>query len=112
HHPRPPDWQLWQDRPLVERCAHHWAVINGDGYDAVRATALVNHFEPMIRDPRTCAQRAVRAVGIDPSTVTAEIARWADRVQDTNNEKFVEAVTSRRHSRPDHERRVGRWRDD
>lgn len=55
HHPRPLDWEDWLGRSLVERCAHHWAVINGDG--------------------------------------------------------FVEAETSRRHSRPDHSRRVGRWRE-
>lgn len=22
HHPRPPDWQDWQHRPLVDQCAH------------------------------------------------------------------------------------------
>src|SRR5690606_10306523 len=27
HHPRPPDWRDWLDRPLVERCAHHWAFL-------------------------------------------------------------------------------------
>ncbi len=27
HHPRPPDWRQWLERPLVERCAHHWACI-------------------------------------------------------------------------------------
>lgn len=33
HHPRPPDWRDWTGRPLLERCAHHWATINGPGYD-------------------------------------------------------------------------------
>ncbi len=112
HHPRPADWQDWTDRPLVERCAHHWAVINGPGHEAVRDVAVVNRFEPMIRDPRRCADAAVRAVGGDPVSVDAELSAWADRVQDTNNERFVEAMTSRRHSRPDHERRVDRWRDE
>jgi hypothetical protein len=111
HHPRPPDWQEWLHRPLVEQCAHHWAVINQAGYDLVRDVAVVNRFEDMIRDPRTCAETAVQAVGIDPSTVAGELRTWSERVQDTNNDRFVEAMTSRRHSRPDHDRRVERWRD-
>lgn len=37
--------------------------------------------------------------------------RWSDRVQNTNNDKFVEALTSRSHSRPDHSVRIGRWRE-
>ncbi len=40
------------------------------------------------------------------------MAAWAARVRDRNDEHFVEAQTSRRHSRPDHDRRVGRWHDD
>jgi len=59
HHPRPDDWKAWQNRTLIERCAH----------------------------------------------------RWATRVQDTNNEQFIEAQTSRNYSRPDHSRRIGRWRE-
>lgn len=111
HHPRPPDWREWQHRPLVERCAHHWAVINGAGYELVRAVAVLNKFEDMIGDPRTTADTMVRSIGIDPTTVAAELAAWSQRVQDTNNEHFVEAVTSRRHSRLDHSRRIGRWRE-
>ncbi len=111
HHPRSPDWRDWQQRPLVERCAHHWAVINGAGYELVRSVAVLNRFEDMIRDPRTTADAMVRSIGIDPTSVAAELAVWSQRVQDSNNEHFVEAVTSRRHSRPDHSRRVGRWRE-
>lgn len=109
HHPRPPDWEQWLDRPLLERCAHHWATINGAGFRHVAALAIVNRFEEMLRDPVACATSAATAVGADADA--SSIAAWADRVQDTDNERFVEAVTSRRHSRPDHERRIGRWRE-
>lgn len=111
HHPRPPDWQHWLGRPLVERCAHHWATINGPGYSVVRDIAVINRFEEMIADPFACAIRACVAVGEATAAESDDVAAWADRVQDTNNERFVEAVTSRRHSRADHDRRVGRWRD-
>lgn len=109
HHPRPPDWERWLDRPLVERCAHHWATVNGPGHDQVRDVAAVNRFEDMIGDPLACARRAVTAAGIDPDDVGDELTAWACRVRDTDDERFVEARTSRRHSRPDHTRRVGRW---
>ncbi len=112
HHPRPPDWQDWVDRPLVERCAHHWAVINGVGFDHVADVAVVCRFEQMIRTPRSFAESAVRSVGLEPDAVTDELDAWAHRVRNTNDEQFVEAMTSRRHSRPDHDRRVDRWRDD
>jgi hypothetical protein len=111
HHPRPPDWRDWLHRPLVEQCAHHWAIINGPGYELVRDVAVLNRFEDMIEDPRATADTAVRSVGIDPATVAAVLVTWSRRVQDTDNEFFVEAMTSRRHSRADHSRRVGRWRE-
>ena len=43
--------------------------------------------------------------------VDAAVRAWSSRVRDTNDEQFVEAMTSRNLSRPDHSRRVGRWRE-
>ncbi len=111
HHPRPPDWRDWLDRPLVARCAHHWAFINLHGYGQVRDIAEVVTFEAMISDPRAFARSVCRGLGIDPGEIADALDGWADRVQDTNNERFVEAETSRGYSRPDHSRRVGRWRE-
>ncbi len=121
HHPRPPDWQRWLGRPLVERCAHHWAWINSVGHSAVasRVEAAsfelmrfeVMRFEEMIADPAAFARRVCAVVGLDTEACSPAIGAWADRVQDTNNERFVEARTSRPYSRPDHSRRVGRWRE-
>jgi len=109
HHPRPPDWERWRGRTLVEQCAHHWATINGPGYDHVASRVVVNRFEDLIADPRNCADRTAALVGADASG--PDVAAWVDRVQDTNNDRFIEAETSRRRSRPDHRHRVGRWRE-
>ena len=109
HHPRPPDWESWLGRPLVEQCAHHWATINGPGYDVVAKLAMVNRFEDLIADPRACADRTAALVGVDASDPA--VSAWVDRVQDTDNDRFIEAETSRRRSRPDHRYRVGRWRE-
>jgi hypothetical protein len=111
HHPKPPDWRDWLERPLLERCAHHWSYLNTVGYAAVRGLAECRRFEDMIEDPRDFAESICRDVGLDVEAHGAELAEWADRVQDTNNERFVEAKTSRNYSRPDHSRRVGRWRE-
>lgn len=111
HHPRPPDWRDWLERPLLHRCAHHWLYINEAGFAEVERLAVVRCFEDMIADPLGCAEAACHLVGIDPNACAPDLARWARRVQDTNNADFDEAACSRPYSRPDHARRVGRWRE-
>ncbi len=111
HHPRPPDWQDWVDRPLVEQCAHHWNYINTIGFQQVKHLVAICRFESMINDPASFAHNICRDIGCDPDECTASLQAWADRVQDTNNDKFVEARTSRRYSRLDHKNRIGRWRE-
>jgi hypothetical protein len=111
HHPRPPDWKDWLTRPLLDRCAHHWSYLNTAGFAQVEPVATVLRFEQMIADPTAFAHRVCDAVGLDPATTGAHLQDWAARVQNTNSAAFVEAQTSRGYSRPDHETRVGRWRE-
>lgn len=111
HHPKPPDWQEWLARPLLERCAHHWAYLNTVGYEQVRHVAKVKTFEEMIADPLLFARSIAEEVGLDSATYEYELSAWATRVQNTNNEKFIEAETSKNYSRKDHVVKVGRWRE-
>ncbi len=111
HHPRPPDWREWLNRPLVEKCAHHWSCINRHGYDAVKDTAYLVRFEDMIHAPSDFAQSVCSEIGLSPLNHDRSLRDWKSRVQDTNNAQFIEALTSRNHSRPDHAVRVGRWRE-
>lgn len=111
HHPRPPDWRAWLDRPLLERCAHHWAFLNTAGFAQVRDRCVVVRFEDMLDDPRAFAERVCAAVGVDPGTEALPLSRWTARVQNSNNSAFVEAKTSRGYSRPDHSVRIARWRE-
>jgi hypothetical protein len=110
HHPRPPDWEAWLDRPLVDRCAHHWTTINAQGWDAAsgRVGALVR-FEDLIAAPEQVANDVADLVG---GRLRPTAPSWWARVRDRDDEHFIEARGSRRRSRPDHEVRVGRWRDD
>jgi len=111
HHPRPPDWRDWLERPLLERCAHHWSYLNTVGFGQVEHLATVVRFERLIAEPLAFAHEVCGEVGVSVAETRAHLERWAARVQDTNNAAFIEAQTSRNHSRPDHERRVGRWRE-
>ena len=111
HHPRPPDWNDWRERPLLDRCAHHWNHINSVGYAEVRDVATVERFEPMLSDPLAFAERIYAHVGQDATEQAEALERWARRVQNSNNELFIEAKCSRPLSRPDHEVRLGRWRE-
>ena len=111
HHPKPPDWRDWLERPLIERCAYHWNYINSSGYEQVRAIARVKHFEAMIRKPRQFANTICEDIDLDMEAHELALAEWANRVQNTNNEHFVEAKTSRNYSRADHQTRIDRWKE-
>ncbi len=111
HHPRPPDWQDWFDRPLLHRCAHHWAHINTVGYSAVQDRATVVRFEDMLRSPVGFAASVCAQLALPWESHAEQLRVWCARVQDTNNEHFIEAMTSRNHSRPDHTVRIGRWQE-
>lgn len=111
HHPRPPDWQNWLNRPLLERCAHHWNHINSVGLATVKNWATMRRFEDMLANPRHFAEQVGQQLQLDTSRRAAALDAWAQRVQNTNNAQFVEAKTSRAYSRPDHTVRVGRWEE-
>ena len=110
HHPRPPDWRDWLNRPLVERCAYHWAFLNSVGFAHVSKIADVVRFEDLISAPGEFAQNVCRTLDLDSLDQAAAVQHWAGRVQNTNNAGFIEAKTSRAYSRPDHSVRVERWR--
>ncbi|MEZ5042968.1 MAG: sulfotransferase domain-containing protein [Saprospiraceae bacterium] len=111
HHPRPEDWQDWRSRPLIEQCAHHWNYLNTVGYQQVAHLVTVSRFENMIADPLGFAENIAQEIGLESPPYHSEIKDWARRVQNTNNENFIEAKTSRPYSTNDHNVKVGRWKE-
>ena len=111
HHPRPLDWEAWLDRPLLEQCAHHWQYLNSVGYQQVKDLAIVCRFEEMIADPWSFAKGIAAEIRLPAQAHLAELAAWANRVQNTNNSRFVEAETSKAYSTKDHSVRVERWKE-
>lgn len=67
HHPRPPDWQSCLNRPLIERCAHHWVYVNSFGFDAVAGKATLVRFEDMVHMPFEFARKIISVLGLPES---------------------------------------------
>ena len=111
HHPRPLDWQAWLHRPLLEQCAYHWNYLNTIGYEKVANLVTISKFEAAVLNPVTFTKNICRLINVDTQAEAQNIQHWCDRVQNTNNEKFVEAMTSRPYSTKDHQVKVGRWRE-
>ena len=111
HHPRPLDWQSWLTRPLLEQCAHHWNYLNTVGYEKVAHLVEISKFEDAVLNPKIFANRICKLVGIDTKLEAENITNWCNRVQNSNNAKFVEAMTSKPYSTKDHRVKVGRWRE-
>ncbi len=111
HHPRPHDWEEWLDRPLIERCAHHWHYINSVGYAQVKDICHLSRFEDMIQDSREFAHKVLKIVNFQGDRDDPDLVAWINRVQDRNNEKFMEAETSKAYSTEDHSVKVGRWKE-
>jgi uncharacterized protein CbrC (UPF0167 family) len=111
HHPRPPDWKDWLERPLLEQCAHHWQFLNSVGYEKVKRFSTLVMFEDLIADPKRFSDQICSLLGIGTLPNASHLDCWSKRVQNTNNENFIEAQTSRNYSRLDHSVRVGRWRE-
>ncbi|MEM1121036.1 MAG: hypothetical protein AAGJ18_11360 [Bacteroidota bacterium] len=109
HHPQPVDWRNWVDKPLIERCAHHWNYLNTVGYEKLAEVAHLSKFEEAILDTQNFARKVANLVKVDAIEEQVNIQNWCNRVQNTNNAKFVEAETSRAYSTKDHKVKVGRW---
>lgn len=111
HHPRPLDWQDWLTKPLIEQCAHHWNYLNTVGYEKVADLVEISKFEDAVLNPLTFATNICELANVDMQEEAQNIQNWCNRVQNTNNTKFVEAMTSRPYSTKNHKVKVGRWRE-
>ena len=48
---------------------------------------------------------------IDPELHNLELKSWNRRVQNINNEDFIEALTSRPYANQDHSNKINRWKE-
>jgi len=108
HDPRPNDYGRWLDRSLVERCARHWANVNGAGHDRVGAVAEVVRYEDLVFRPVETASRVLRHAGFDRRSATGTAEAWAGRV--ANHEGYAAGDARQQHRLSSGNRQcVGRW---
>ncbi len=110
HHPQPPDWKEWLDKPLLEQCAHHWLYINTVGYAQVKEVAEISRYEDLLANKAHFVERLAQQLEWGPQELS-EAMTWTERVQNTHNDKYIEAKTSSAYSTKDHSVKVGRWRE-
>lgn len=110
HHPQPPDWRKWLDKPLLEQCAYHWLYINTIGFASVKDYAILNRYEEMLLDKSSWLQNIAKQLGWDSAQLQHAQA-WSQRVQNTHNQQYQEAETSSAYSTKDHRVKVGRWQE-
>lgn len=111
HHPRPLDWQDWLAKPLIKQCAHHWNYLNTVGYEKVADLVEISKFEDAVLNPLSFTKNICELTNVDRQEEAKNIQNWCNRVQNTNNHQFIEAMTSRPYSTKDHQVKVGRWRE-
>jgi len=110
HHPRPLDWKDWLEKPLLLKCAHHWNYLNSVGYAQICEYAVIKKFEDLIREPFKFAQNITEEIN-HTQVQKKHVQKWASRIQDGFNGKYVEAITSRPYSTRDHSVKVGRYKE-
>jgi hypothetical protein len=81
------------------------------GYSQVVKYVTVTRFEDMLEDPATFALSIGKQIGLDTRKNRQYLRQWSERVQNKNNDQFVEAETSRPYSTQDHSVKIARWRE-
>lgn len=107
-HLRPPGWrQIMQQHAGAIRCAHAWLrvmqIAMGDLADAPH---LQIRYEDLVADPQAAAQAVFDYLGMP---VDAEVHAFCDQISN----QTADSYHARHQSdwfRPDHDVRVGRWR--
>ena len=108
HHPQPPDYKDWMQESLLKKSSHHWNYINSIGYASVKKIAAVTKFEDLVRDSSKFSMDICVQLEIDPELHDLELKSWNRKVQNNNNEDFIEALTSRPYSTQDHHKKINR----
>lgn len=109
NHLKPPDWRRLAGLPWHERCARVWGETVELAERELEGTGrLLVRYEDLLRDPAREAARVLEHLGLPPSPrVDAFLPRISDRLEGG----YVAGGGSLAWHRLDHERRVGRRRE-
>ena len=98
-------------RKLIKKYAHHWNYINSIGYASVKKIAAVTKFKNLVKYSSKFSREIYVQLEIDPELHDLELKSWNRRVQNNNNEDFIEALTSRPYTNQDHSNKINRWKE-
>ncbi len=108
-HLKPENWKELFQLPGLERCARVWKeVVTIAEEDLKNMDHLDVRYEALVRDPKPLAARVLGHLGLPPSD---SVNAFCQRIQDQTEGSYMADNYSRRWNTIDHERRVGRWRE-
>ena len=111
HHPQPPDWRNWLEKPLIVQCAYHWNYINTIGFSQVKGIVKITRFEDMLHDPKSFASSICKDISLNEAGFRDEIESWTKKVHNEDHPDYQEAETSKPYSTDDHRVKIGRWKE-
>lgn len=116
-HLKPENWRELYALPPVERCARTWrevvetALEDLAADDSARPASeghLEVRYERVVSDPADVARDLGAHLGLPPA---AEMNEFCEKIADRTEGSYAPQGASRNWNRADHDRRVGRWRE-
>lgn len=108
-HLKPENWRELQTLPAAARCAMTWReVVTVAERDLAGVEHLKVIYEDLVAKPERVAAAILEFLGLPPSDQVLEFCR---RVQNSTDGSYVPERDSRQWNTEDHERRIGRWRE-
>ncbi len=107
-HLKPPKWQELADEPLLVRCAKTWRDVVTITLDDLRHTPHFQlKYEDLVKQPAEMSRRLRDYLNL-PGCIS--MAAFEKNVQDSTSNSYHAKFQSMWY-RPNHSRRIGRWRE-
>jgi len=110
HNPRPVDFLKYQNEPWYIKCAHHWNYINGQGLDSILkySSPLIVRYEDLLIEPKIAIDQILDYTknNVDKKILVPYINRIQDSIENSYQANYQNIWF-----RPDHTKRIERYRE-
>lgn len=108
NHLKPPNWKKYAGQPLIERCAKTWRDVISIALDDLAEVSHIQvKYETLITDAASVISRLSDYLDL---RATDSMNDFAGKIQDTTAQSY-QARNQRAWFRPDHRKRIGRWKE-
>lgn len=108
NHLKPPNWQHLATLPLIERCAAAWRDVMAIALDDLAGVPhLEVRYEELVTSPAGVSSALREYLDLPPSP---EMDAFEQHIQDKTENSYHARIQNHWY-RPDHRRRIGRWRE-